>query len=41
MEGGEEHDDFESRTRGVGITAGRRSPGDKETWWWNDNYHKV
>ena len=22
------------------ITAGRRSPGDKETWWWNDILNK-
>ena len=41
--GAEEHDDFESRTRGVelSITAGRRSPGDNETWWWNDKVQEV
>ena len=21
----------------LGMTTGRRPPGDKETWWWNDN----
>ena len=21
----------------LGITAGRRPPGDKDTWWWNNN----
>ena len=20
----------------LGMTTGRRPPGDKETWWWND-----
>ena len=25
----------------LSITAGRRSPGDKETWWWNDNVQEV
>ena len=23
------------------ITAGRRSPGDDETWWWNDKLQEV
>ena len=37
MVGGEEHDYFESIGREVlRITAGRRSPGDKDTCWWND-----
>ena len=35
MVGGEEHDYFESIGHEVlSITTGRRSPGDKETWWW-------
>ena len=25
----------------LSITAGRRSPGDKETWWWNDEVQEV
>ena len=25
----------------LSITAGRRSPGDKETWWWNDKVQEV
>ena len=25
----------------LSITAGRRSPGDKETWWWNDRVQEV
>ena len=33
MVGGEEHDDFESRTGCVEQLHGRRSPADKETWW--------
>ena len=36
MVGGEEHDDFESRTG-----AGQRPPGDNETWWWNDTVQVV
>ena len=23
------------------VTAGRRSPGDNETWWWNDKVQDV
>ena len=23
------------------MTTGRRPPGDKETWWWNDKMHEV
>ena len=41
MVGGEEHDDFESRTGGVKQLHGRRSPADKETWWWNDKVQDV
>ena len=25
----------------LGMTTGRKPPGDKETWWWNDNVHDV
>ena len=25
----------------LSITAGRRSPGDNETWWWNDKVQEV
>ena len=25
----------------LSITAGWRSPGDKETWWWNDTVQQV
>ena len=25
----------------LSITAGRRSPGDNETWWWNDKMQEV
>ena len=25
----------------LSITAGRRSPGDNETWWWNDKVQKA
>ena len=25
----------------LSITAGRRSPRDKETWWWNDKVQEV
>ena len=25
----------------LGMTTGRRPPGDKETWWWNDKAHEV
>ena len=39
--GGEEHDDFESRAGGVEQLHVRRSPADKETWWWNDNVQEV
>ena len=42
MVGGEEHDYFESIGHEVlSITAGRRSPGYKETWWWNDKVQEV
>ena len=34
--GGEQHGDIESWTGGLGVTTGRRPPGDKETWWWHD-----
>ena len=33
MVGGDEHDDIESRKEVLSITAGRKPPGDKETWW--------
>ena len=23
------------------MTTGRRPPGDKETWWWNDKVQEV
>ena len=43
MVGGEEHDYCESIGHEVlSITTGRRSPGDKETWWWwNDKVREV
>ena len=41
MVGGEEHDDFESRTGCVEQLHGRRSPADKETWWWNVKVQDV
>ena len=42
MVGGDEHNDIESRTGGVGyMTTGRRPPGDKETWWWKDKMQDV
>ena len=41
MVGGEEHGDFESRTGCVEQLHGRRSPADKETWWWNDKVQHV
>ena len=25
----------------LGMTTGRRPPGDKETWWWNDKVQEV
>ena len=25
----------------LSITAGRRAPGDNETWWWNDQAQDV
>ena len=25
----------------LSITAGRSSPGDNETWWWNDKVQEV
>ena len=25
----------------LSITAGRRSPGDKEMWWWNDKVQEA
>ena len=25
----------------LSMTAGRRSPGDNETWWWNDKVQEV
>ena len=25
----------------LSITAGRRSPGDNDTWWWNDKVQEV
>ena len=25
----------------LGMTTGRRPPGDKETWWWNYNVQEV
>ena len=25
----------------LGMTMGRRLPGDKETWWWNDKVQEV
>ena len=36
MVGGEQHGDIENWTGVLGMTTGRRPPGDKETWWWND-----
>ena len=36
MVGGEQHGDIESWKEVLGMTTGRRHPGDKETWWWND-----
>ena len=36
MVGGEQHSDIESWQEVLGMTTGRRPPGDKETsWWWN------
>ena len=34
MVGGEQHGDIGQEV--LGMTTGRRPPGDKETWWWND-----
>ena len=39
--GGDEHNDIESRTRGVGYDNWAEAPGDNETWWWNDKVQKV
>ena len=25
----------------LGVTTGRRAPGDKETWWWNAKVQEV
>ena len=25
----------------LGVTTGRRPPGDKETWWWNGKVQEV
>ena len=36
MVGGEEQDDLRVGPEVLSNTAGRRSPGDKETWCWND-----
>ena len=41
MVGGEEHDDLRVGPEVLSITAGRRSPGDKKTWWWNDKVQLV
>ena len=42
MVGGEEHADFETIGQEVeNITAGRISPGDKETRWCNDKVQEV
>ena len=37
--GAEEHDDFESKTRGVEHYS--RAERDNETWWWNDKVQEV
>ena len=39
--GAEEHNDLRVGHEVLSITAGRRSPGDKETWWWNDKVQEV
>ena len=31
----------ESLQEVLGMTTGRRPPGDKETWWWNDEVQEV
>ena len=37
MVGGEQHGDILRAGQEVlGMTTGRRPPGDKETWWWTD-----
>ena len=36
MVGGEEHDVLRVGHDVLSITTRRRSPGDKETLWWND-----
>ena len=39
--GAEEHDDLRVGHEVLSITAGRRSPGDNETLWWNDKVQEV
>ena len=36
MVGGEQHGDSESWTGGARYDTMSPCPGDKETWWWND-----
>ena len=40
MMGGERHDDFGSSTGGD-HHSWEETPGDKETWWWNDKVQEV
>ena len=39
--GGDEHNDIESRTGGVGYDNWADTPGYKETWWWNYKAQEV
>ena len=39
--GGDEHNEIESRTGGVGYDNWADTPGYKETWWWNDKAQEV
>ena len=41
MVGTEEHDDFESRTRGVDLYSRVEISMRNETWWWNDMVQEV
>ena len=41
MVGGEEQTILRVGHDELSITAGRRSSGDKETWWWNDQVQEV
>ena len=39
--GAEQHDDFESSTRGVEHYNRAETSRDKDTWWWNDKVQEV